>query len=158
MGAKPMWDAATTNRVVARAAKLVNMAGMKLHEALSLAQSEQLPEDFNYSEQYLRNPYQWNRELRRQLQVRDMLPDADVLPLRVVLAPGQSVDVEFQDSDGVINVAFSTDALRVTADLPDTTGRGGESDPVIYEERFGELESKDAGTPGMPKPDAEGYI
>jgi hypothetical protein len=51
---------------------------------------------------------------------------------KVELEPGEQVTVTFKDSDGEITVEFREDALLVTADLPDSSGREG----VIYEERF----------------------
>lgn len=51
---------------------------------------------------------------------------------KVELEPGEQVTVTFKDTDGGITVEFREDALLVTADLPDTSGREGE----IYREDF----------------------
>jgi hypothetical protein len=54
---------------------------------------------------------------------------------RVVLSQGQRVVVEFEGTDGQIEVDFDSRGdkkLEVTADIPDTSGRSG----VIYCEDF----------------------
>lgn len=55
--------------------------------------------------------------------------------MKILLSPGEKVEIKFAETDGVIEVAFAfnEDSIRVTADMPDSTGRVG----VIYEERFG---------------------
>lgn len=52
--------------------------------------------------------------------------------MKVVLRPGERVEIELADTDGRFVVAYGRATLRVTSDLPDTKGRKG----VIYEERF----------------------
>ena len=52
--------------------------------------------------------------------------------MKVVLHPGESVDVEFFESDGSIIVAFNESDISVSTDWPDTEGRKG----VIYQEKF----------------------
>jgi hypothetical protein len=53
----------------------------------------------------------------------------------VVLKPGETLHVQFYESDGEITVDFSETAITVNADLPDTSGREGE----IYREEFGKF-------------------
>jgi len=53
----------------------------------------------------------------------------------VALRPGESVDVNFTDTDGIITVSFCvarTGSIIVHSDLPDNTGREG----MIYCERI----------------------
>lgn len=52
--------------------------------------------------------------------------------MKIVLMPGEKVEVTFAGTDGEIEVAFSERAISVKADTPDSEGREG----VIYEERF----------------------
>lgn len=52
--------------------------------------------------------------------------------MKVVLKPGEKVEVTFDGTDGEIEVAFSQRAISVRADAPDSDGRDG----LIYEERF----------------------
>jgi len=53
--------------------------------------------------------------------------------MKIVLNPGEKVEVEFADSDGCITVEFGKNAISVHADLPDAAGREG----IIYLEEFG---------------------
>lgn len=52
--------------------------------------------------------------------------------MKVILQPGEKVEVEFADSDGQITVEFNEADITVLADLPDTEKREG----IIYQERF----------------------
>lgn len=53
--------------------------------------------------------------------------------MKIVLSTGETAEVHFDDSDGEVCVEFAEDAIRVSTDWPDTSGRTG----IIYEERFG---------------------
>ncbi len=63
-------------------------------------------------------------------------PSNPISTFKVELRPGQSVLVTFADTDGEIETSYDHDAVRVKADLPDSTGREG----VIYEETYGTLD------------------
>lgn len=52
--------------------------------------------------------------------------------MKVILQPGEKVEVEFADSDWQITVEFNATDITVRADLPDTEKRQG----IIYQERF----------------------
>ena len=53
--------------------------------------------------------------------------------MKIVLNPGEKIEVEFAESDGCITVEFTQTSISVNADMPDTAGREG----VIYLEEFG---------------------
>jgi hypothetical protein len=55
------------------------------------------------------------------------------MAMKCELSPGEKLVVTFEGTDGEITVEFAMDGalVRVSADLPDSTGRKG----VIYEER-----------------------
>jgi hypothetical protein len=61
------------------------------------------------------------------------------MTVKVILSPGEKLEIEFADSDGKIEIDFKaaneTDEghILITADMPDSTGREGE----IYKEVFG---------------------
>ncbi len=62
----------------------------------------------------------------------------------IVLAPGEMIRVELQDSDGAFEVEFGRDKLTVWADMPGSVkGEAG----VIYEECWSgsEFVDKDSG-------------
>ncbi len=78
-------------------------------------------------------------------------PRVDTGPLhrramQIVLKPGERIDVCFEDSDGTIQVAFERDAIIVSSELPDTSGREG----VIYREVFSDPDIDDGGNPAKP--------
>lgn len=50
--------------------------------------------------------------------------------MKVVLAPGEKIDIEFADTDGKFTIEYGYVAVSVIADLPDASGRVGE----IYRE------------------------
>lgn len=54
--------------------------------------------------------------------------------MKVVLQPGEEIEVMFAGTSGEIKVAFHEEAIQVKADIPDDNGRSG----LIYEERFDE--------------------
>lgn len=62
--------------------------------------------------------------------------------MRIELAPGEELTVGFKDTDGEFSIGFDgstpTWAIRVKADLPDSSGRSG----IIYEEIGGGLDEK----------------
>lgn len=56
---------------------------------------------------------------------------------KIILYPNESVEVQMEDSDGTIKVAFNSNDITVESDLPDAYGRTG----VIYKEVFGRSKS-----------------
>ena len=58
----------------------------------------------------------------------------------ITLSPGQGVIIKFHESDGEITTEYTEKAVKVTADLADSNGRGGEGNEVIYEEHFSDEE------------------
>lgn len=66
-------------------------------------------------------------------------------PIEIVLRPGQLVKVTLHETDGEIIVNYGKTAFTVTADIPDTSGRGGE----IYRE---EWDNEPMGDEDMPEP------
>lgn len=52
--------------------------------------------------------------------------------MKVILQPGEKVEVEFSESDGSIVVEFNHTDISVLTAWPDTAGRVG----VIYQEKF----------------------
>lgn len=54
--------------------------------------------------------------------------------MKVVLKPGDTLEVELDETDGHFEIKYDVDfgKLEVTADMPDSTGREG----VIYSEVF----------------------
>ena len=67
--------------------------------------------------------------------------------MKVVLKPGETLEVEFEETDGTIIVGFSETDITVSANLPDTSGREG----VIYQEVFGTNEKAIAVELSEPK-------
>jgi len=52
--------------------------------------------------------------------------------LTIVMGPGNRIVIGFEDTDGHISIEYGEKALRVIADLPDSSGREG----CVYEENF----------------------
>lgn len=69
--------------------------------------------------------------------------------MRIMLKPGETLIVGFtdeneHDGDGTIVIEFEDETLRVSADMPDSSGREG----VIYEEWFGDVPGQEQPVPG----------
>ncbi len=54
--------------------------------------------------------------------------------MKIELKPGERITVTLEGTDGEIEVAFNESDVRVTTDLPDSSGREG----IIYQECFGD--------------------
>lgn len=54
--------------------------------------------------------------------------------MKIVLQPGEEIEIEFADADGGIVVGFDHKRIRAKAYMADIHGRSG----VIYDEIFGE--------------------
>lgn len=53
--------------------------------------------------------------------------------MNIEIGKGDNLRVTLKDSDGGFNVLFSSKAVQILADLPDSEGREG----LIYNEKFG---------------------
>lgn len=74
--------------------------------------------------------------------------------MRILVAVGEKLEIGFYEPresrpksgwgvapedfvlDGEITVRFSPGAITVAANMEDSSGRGGETDPIIYQEVF----------------------
>lgn len=52
--------------------------------------------------------------------------------MQLCLKPGESIVIEFLDTDGQITISYNDENVTVEADMPDSDGRQG----IIYSERF----------------------
>lgn len=55
--------------------------------------------------------------------------------MKVAIFPGETLEIEVGNADGIFTVTYGEEHLTIEADMPDTSGRMG----VIYDENFGSV-------------------